>query len=381
MPKSNSRSSKSLRIILLDHSESMSHPFTASAELAGHAKTGDYETKMEAAKDVTLSELAQFGQLFNETHEVDVAVIAFTSQSRLLFKCPANQSHQYSQEIMQLTPTNGTSIGGALNFAYENISKWDKAENYKYIHILMVSDGLSNIEEAQEAAKRLDENGISINIMLIDPSPDGINLVKVILEFGGNVTPVHSKAELKSALGKETKSLAREIKGQPSLARILVLVILPIIVALITIISMSFGVASQITPERKIFQSTILFGIPLILLGGYFIYLSYERIGESEFFINRYATKIVPKYKRSETQRKVFLVIGILIILLGIVIITWGSVRAPDSPFISTPTPTITPTATYTPSPINTSTSTTTPKPTASRTMTPTKTLTQTVTP
>ncbi len=380
MQKSASRSFRSLWIILFDHSSSMAAPFSGSAELAGHAKTGDYATKIEAAKDITLSELEKFGQLFDETQEVDVAVIAFTSQSELLFKSPANQSYQYRHQIEKLSPTNGTSIDRALTFANQNILTWDKGERYKTIHILVVSDGLSDVDQAQQAARILGENGVSINVMLIDPSPDGIKLAKAI-KFGGDVTPVYSKAELKSALEKEAKSLTREIKGQLTLTQILVAVILPIIVALITIISMSFGVASQITPERKIFQSTILFGIPLILLGGYFLYLWYERIGEHEIYFNRHEKKSVPRYKRSEKQRRMFLVIGILTILLGIGIIIWGSVRAPDSPFVPTPTPTITPTATFTPSPTSTSTSTTTPKPTASRTMTPTKTLTQTVTP
>jgi energy-converting hydrogenase Eha subunit A len=198
----------------------------------------------------------------------------------------------------------------------------------------------------------------------------------VILEFGGNVTPVHSKAELKSVISNESKSLEREIKGQLSRTQILA-IILPLIVAIITIISMSFGVASQITPERKVFQSSILFGVPLILLGGYFMYLWYERIGEREIFINRHEKKIIPIYKRSEKQRKMFLIIGILIILLGISIIVWGSLYAADSPFISTPTPTtVTPTYTPTPSATNTVTSTTTP--TASRTVMPTKTITAT---
>lgn len=380
MQKSASRSFRSLWIILFDHSSSMADSFSGSAELAGHAKTGEYATKIEAAKDITLSELEKFGQLFDETQEVDVAVIAFTSQSELLFKCPANQSHHYRHQIEKLSPTNGTSIDTALTFANQNILSWDKGDRYRTIHILVVSDGLSDVDQAQQAAWILGENGVSINVMLIDPSPDGIKLAKAI-KFGGDVTPVYSKAELKSALEKEAKSLTREIKGKLTLTQILVAVILPIIVALITIISMSFGVASQITPERKIFQSTILFGIPLILLGGYFLYLWYERIGEHEIYINRHEKKSVPRYKRSKKQRRMFLIIGILTILLGVAIITWGSVRAPDSPFVPTSTPTITPTATFTPSPTSTSTLTTTPKPTASRTMTPTKTLTQTVTP
>jgi len=71
-----------LWIILIDCSGSMSEHFSGLGEFDGFSEVGDYEIKIDAAKDVLIKQIK--GLSFN----CDVAVIKFSDDAELVSKFP-----------------------------------------------------------------------------------------------------------------------------------------------------------------------------------------------------------------------------------------------------------------------------------------------------
>jgi hypothetical protein len=370
---------KSLWVVLIDHSGSMGDGFFARSQFRGETERGDYSTKLDAAKNVL------FIQIESLVSARDVAVIEFTGDASLLFKCSRESAHQYRSAVYELRAEDGTDIAKALDFARNQLREW---EHYDLVRFLVISDGLSDVDEAHKAARQCFAKGIFIDMVLIDPSPEGESMAQAI-SLGGRVTSVTSTTELESAIAEERVAfeediaLARKRVERESVAPRRILQwsgILGILVAIATIMSLTFGVFSGISSEHKVFQGTVLFGIGLLFLGGYFIYLAQEEREQHPLFVNPRNVRMISVLRRTGRKRTLLLIGGSASIVLGLNLIVSGAFYAPDSPFVPTPTPTSTPTSTPTLTPTNTPTQTPTPTLTPTNTPTPTRTSTSTAT-
>jgi hypothetical protein len=377
---------KALWVVLIDHSGSMGDRFAAHSQFEGYSESGNYRIKLDAAKDMLLKQINSFTAQ-------DVAVVAFTGKANLLFKCPRDQVQVHKEEITNLQPHNGTDISNALGFTFDQVKAW---QDYDSVRFLVISDGLSDVESASNAANRCFHDGIFIDTILIDPSPMGLEMAESI-SLGGRVTAVTSSAELDETLLSERQAyeedliqVERQKSAQMKEAKKESLTgTATLFVAIATFLSLLFGIVLGFDNERRLFQLANLIGIILILVGIYLLYRAYEEKEKLPIYISRQQVRMVSVLRTTGKARTMLLIGGWGAMVFGFGTITLGFCCTPDSPFTATATPTSTattiPTATFSPMPTNTPTATPTltftPTPTPSYTPTATLTPTNTLTP
>lgn len=184
-------------IILLDHSGSMGQPFRENkrpSELRGRIRISDAFTKFDAAKESLLERLEEPSTVES------LAIMGFTSTTSLVFKGKTDQIHKAQTAIKNLRPNNGTDIAQAL-FDAKSLVIDSIMSNDAIARVLVISDGLSDISEAEQAAKDLSNlSGITviIDVIIIDPTDEDDAVARAIA-IRGTVQPVTSRAQLKQA--------------------------------------------------------------------------------------------------------------------------------------------------------------------------------------
>src|SRR4051812_20532791 len=115
MSESNdSNEAKDLWVILLDSSGSMASPFSGNHQFAGHVETGDYATKIEAAKDRLTRELRGFPA----SH---VCIIGFSDYPECLYLGAAEDTTTIQSKIQGIEANGSTDIGAALGFGLQKV--------------------------------------------------------------------------------------------------------------------------------------------------------------------------------------------------------------------------------------------------------------------
>jgi von Willebrand factor type A domain/TIR domain len=197
-------------IILLDHSGSMHGPFEGEVEVAGRVRISKASTKLEAAKEALLTDLRG---LDPSTH---VALIGFMSQASMLYEGPSGQIQEIRAKLDGLHAGGGTSIANALDFAAGYLTSQAGSREPK--QVLVISDGLSDLEPARTAAERLvAASGAAIHAILIDPTEEGWQVARAIA-IDGRVDAVKSAGELADQVaGVHIPEL--KASGHPALVR------------------------------------------------------------------------------------------------------------------------------------------------------------------
>lgn len=173
-------------LILLDHSGSMGDPFSGKVEFAGRTRESHAAIKLEAAKEALLEHLQGLGTPSR------VALIEFTSTASIVFDGQSDDRAGIQQVLDALEPVNGTDIAAALDKAAEYVGGVKDALTMR---VLVVSDGLSDLESAKAAAGRLAAQKAVIDVILIDPTTDGEAIARAIA-VSGSVSAVTSAKEL-----------------------------------------------------------------------------------------------------------------------------------------------------------------------------------------
>jgi len=182
----------SIWITLLDTSGSMSESFSASARQSPDplAEQGAWKTKIEAAKEVLLSQIARI-----RVH--DLAVFQFKDAPSKLFQGTRDQLLAQPELIQSLTARGGTSIAAAIAAVEADPS----FRAYQSLNLLIVSDGLSDLDAAKAAADALLRRypHARIDTILIDDTDEGRAVAEAI-SLNGSFRPVTSTAQLRAAL-------------------------------------------------------------------------------------------------------------------------------------------------------------------------------------
>lgn len=162
-----------LWLVLIDTSGSMDDGFgSGKSPTRGRVRTGGWDTKIEAAKELLESTIANL-------RTPDVAVVEFNSSSRLLFHAHSNDSSHYNSRIKQLQAGGTTELAHALDHLSDLISKngYKELGEYREIQILVITDGLTKSDSSGQASKRLISSLINtrtnIRVLLIDRTPEG----------------------------------------------------------------------------------------------------------------------------------------------------------------------------------------------------------------
>jgi hypothetical protein len=182
----------SIWIILLDTSGSMGGGFTSKQ---GHtpdplAEHGAWATKLDAAKELLLKQVATI-------RVQDLAVFQFTDEYSKIFQGTRDQLLAQSHLIRKLDAGGNTSIANAIG----GVEVDPSFEKYRSVNVLVISDGLSDLDAAAKAAESLliKYPFARIDTILIDDTDDGRKVAESV-SINGTVRPVTSSIQLGSAL-------------------------------------------------------------------------------------------------------------------------------------------------------------------------------------
>lgn len=202
-----------LWIICLDRSGSMGKGFSASIDnirdFRGRLEATEKQIKLDAAKDAVLREIAGLDP------SSEIAIFAFDDHPEEIYKGQAYNLDKIKYALSMVRPGNQTNIADCILKSLDFIDEYDR------IDCLAVTDGLSNVGDPVSAARKCNEDGIIINIALIDPTSEGENIAKKIAANGGRVYAVTSAVELDRDIGFEgiRQQLLKERHERQSLAR------------------------------------------------------------------------------------------------------------------------------------------------------------------
>lgn len=192
-------------MILLDKSGSMADPFSAVAtgNVAGRKRESAAATKWEAAAQAVVDEAASLAS--NE----ELCLIVFDSIPQVMFEGHAGETARLRSTLDRVEPGGHTDIAAALLEA----RKYAELNHQTYVSVQVITDGLSDLERAQRAAFELSVLASLIDVILIDPTPDGEAVARVIA-VRGRTTQVVSANEMQS----ETQAAA--VRQQIEQARV-----------------------------------------------------------------------------------------------------------------------------------------------------------------
>lgn len=198
-------------LIVLDRSGSMADPFTGlgPADVKGRTRLTDESSKWAAAARVVRDEVASLadGQR--------VCVIAFNDVAETVFDGTPAQAQALEAALAGITPTGGTELADALDAAFALASASGDAQ----VSVIVISDGLADEKKSGHAAAALAVRVGMIEVMLIDPTPEGYAVAKAVA-VRGRVTSVVSADELR-LLGQEAsqRHVEETSRVQRALAR------------------------------------------------------------------------------------------------------------------------------------------------------------------
>jgi len=171
-------------IVLLDLSSSMGEPFQAeNLETLGRVRIVEAQKKIDAAKKSFLIELERL------LPSLPVILLGFRSTVIEVYKGQASEYDEFKRRIEKLQPDDGTDIAVALQYLlnYEDQKP----------QVLLISDGQSPLEPAKAEAHSCANAGIRIDMLVIDPTEEGLEMAKAIAGITqGRWEPVTSAEQL-----------------------------------------------------------------------------------------------------------------------------------------------------------------------------------------
>lgn len=192
-------------IILLDCSSSMGETFRGNTEFAGRSRPSESAVKLDAAKDALQQHLLGLGTPSR------IALFEFTSTASLIFEGISNDSIGIRQALNNLSAHNGTNIASALTKVFEYASQ---VPDVSIFRVLVISDGLSKRESAEQSAQNLASKPSLIDVILIDPTEEG-EVVARAIAINGTVLAITSSEKLASEISEVDQTqteLVRQIE-------------------------------------------------------------------------------------------------------------------------------------------------------------------------
>jgi hypothetical protein len=159
-----------------------------ASEFEGRVEATSQQRKLEAAKESLLRETQGFSP------EASVAIFAFNDSVELIFEGKAGERSRMEESLRSVQPSGNTNIALALRAAIEYTRRYERVD------CLLISDGLSNRDNPVAAARECNSHGVIINVVLIDPTPEGDQTARSIAEPGGRVYAVRSAADFEQGI-------------------------------------------------------------------------------------------------------------------------------------------------------------------------------------
>jgi hypothetical protein len=190
---------RSIWIILLDVSGSMANGFTGNVNaesFPGIAIESSHTTKIEEAKRTVLEQIRVL-------NDCDIALVPFREMPELIHLGTNADFVVFQNKINDLRAGGGTNIGKALLFVPRVVLK---SREYNPISVLVISDGLDDIDAATSAARECIKShpSMTISTVLIDHSSKGEELATSIsVSCGGDVRLVYSRQGFQHAVTAE----------------------------------------------------------------------------------------------------------------------------------------------------------------------------------
>lgn len=194
----------SVWIVLLDTSASMADGFSSAAGADPLAERGMWRTKLEAAKDLLLRQVAA-------SRVQDVAVFRFADRALKVFQGARVDLPSAASAIQSLVADGNTNLAEALSA----VANDQDLEGYKALSVLILSDGLSNRGNPVAAAEQLITKFPfgRIDTILIDETAEGRRVAESV-SINGQVRPAFSMLELGRAVeSARASSLRQELAG------------------------------------------------------------------------------------------------------------------------------------------------------------------------
>ena len=194
----------SLWVVLIDVSGSMDEGFSGVTSSDPLAERGRWRTKLEAAKDLLLKQVAT-------SRVQDVAVFSFADEVNRIFHGARSDFAMAETTIRALVTDGKTNLARGLTAVFEDRG----FESYKALSVLILSDGLSNVGDPVAAAELLIEKYpyCRIDTILIDESDQGRRIAEDV-SINGSVRPALSIIDLDKALDSaRASSLRQELAG------------------------------------------------------------------------------------------------------------------------------------------------------------------------
>ncbi len=190
----------------------MAQPFSAvdAGKQPGRLRRTRATTKWEAAKEAVLNEI---GSLQPEDR---VVVLAFNSTTELIFDGSVSNLDRLSSALASINPQSGTDLAVALHAVNEHIRDYAA----QHIAVQIISDGLTDLPSAREAAQDVERVVAQIGVILIDPTQEGLAVANAVVQRG-KVEKVGSDTELAAGLSaaRQLQDLERE-RVTEALARV-----------------------------------------------------------------------------------------------------------------------------------------------------------------
>ena len=180
----------------------MGEPFSSEVPPRGRRfRWSAAETKLQAAKECLLGEVERLPGM-------RVAVLGFTSQVSVIYEGDGGLSAPFTSAIAEVEAADGTDIAVALDAA---IALAGPLEDRPTItRVLLITDGLSDPLAAKAAALRCQEASIAVDVILIDPTDEAVELATDIARLtSGRWDPVHGGEGLGAAMGGRTAEAAQ----------------------------------------------------------------------------------------------------------------------------------------------------------------------------
>ena len=152
-----------------------------------------------AAKEALISEVASL----QATQRV--VLFAFNSESTLAFDGTASDLTGLKSALDALEPANGTDLAAALRVVQKHLA--DHRE--PHVAVELISDGLSKIDAARDAAQDLARIVTLIEVLLIDPTEEGLAVANAVVQRG-KVTQVISEQGLTVEVGEAANRQSAE---------------------------------------------------------------------------------------------------------------------------------------------------------------------------
>lgn len=194
----------SVWIVLLDVSGSMDEGFSGAGTSDPLAERGQWRTKLEAAKDLLLRQVAA-------SRVQDIAVVTFADRADKIFHGARSELSRAETTIRALEADGQTDLARGLIA----VSDDPEFESYDALSVLILSDGLSNVGDPVAAAERLIRKYPfgRIDTILIDDTEEGRRVAEDV-SINGSVRPAFSTLDLGQALeSARASSLRQELAG------------------------------------------------------------------------------------------------------------------------------------------------------------------------